>query len=334
MTLRELGEFGLIHRLTSLFDSKLKSGLEGIGNDCAVIPYRDNLSFLVTTDLLLEDIHFIKTQITPYDLGYKSLTVNLSDIAAMGGKGQFAFLSLGLPIETPVDWIDAFFAGFKELAAQTNVLLMGGDTTRSHQIIINVLLIGIIETNLIKRRSQAIPGDIICCSGYLGDSGAGLKILLEGLSDDDLATQSLIRSHFRPRAHLEEGAWLAAHSSVHAMMDISDGLASDIHRIMEQSQCGAHIEVDHLPLSPELTRFSQKNHWSAENIALTSGEDYCLLATIDPKDFSSIQHAYLKHFQSPLFQIGTILSKPSLIYTKHQHPYTLSAEGFDHFKSN
>lgn len=329
MTLEDLGEFGLIHRFAPLFYSH-QPGIEGIGNDCAVIPYRDHLSFLVTTDLLVENTHFIKKQITPADLGYKSLAVNLSDIAAMGGKPQYAFLSLGLPIDTPIDWLDTFFASLQQLARQTGVLLLGGDTTRSSQIVINILLIGVIETRLIKRRSQAKPGDIICCTGYLGDSGAGLKILLEGLSVDKNA-ESLIQSHFRPRPHLEEGAWLASHPGVHAMMDLSDGLASDLQRIMEESDCGAHIEVERLPLSFELQQASKSFGWSTEDLALTAGEDYCLLLTIDPQRFESISKAYETHFHRPLFQIGTILPS-SLIYTFHQKPYSLKSCGFDHFK--
>jgi thiamine-monophosphate kinase len=332
MNIGDLGEFELIHRFAPPFCSNMPHGVEGIGNDCAVIPYRDNLSFLVTTDLLVENSHFIKTQIPPEALGYKSLAVNLSDIAAMGGRPQNAFLSLGLPKETPVAWIDAFFSGFRQLAKQTGVLLLGGDTTRSSQIIINVLLIGVIETQLIKRRSQAIAGDIICCTGYLGNSGAGLNILLKELPQDT-AAQALVQSHFYPRAHLEEGAWLSAQPAVHAMMDLSDGLSSDIQRIMEESKCGAHLEVERLPLSPELVSISDTFGWSAENLALTGGEDYCLLVTIDPNNYAELSEEFLRHFQRPIFQLGTILSVPSLVYTHHQKNFIPEGSGFDHFKS-
>lgn len=330
MTLADLGEFGFIHRFAPLFHFN-QPGVEGIGNDCAVIPYRDHLSFLVTTDLLVENTHFIKNQINPLDLGYKSLAVNLSDIAAMGGKPHYAFLSLGLPIETPIEWADAFFAGLRQLATQTGVMLLGGDTTRSSQIVINILLIGVIENSLIKRRSQATPGDIICCTGHLGDSGAGLKILLNEIPIDAIR-QRLIQAHVHPRPHLEEGAWLAAQSGVHAMMDVSDGLAGDIQRIMEESHCGAHLEIERLPVSSELRKACQSLGWSAENMALTAGEDYCLLVTIDPQDFPSIKEAYQRRFQRPLFPLGTILSESTLIYTYHQKPFILNEEGFDHFK--
>ena len=330
MKIKDVGEFGLIKRLAAYFNQNLSSGIHGIGDDCAVIPYQDSQSFLITTDLLVENIHFLKGKITPRDLGYKSLAVNLSDIAAMGGKPLYAFLSLGLPIDTEIEWMDQFFTGFKQLAAETSVSLLGGDTTRSESVVINVLLIGTIETALIKKRSQAIPGDFICCTGYLGDSGAGLKVLVEELPSND-HIEVLVQAHVCPRAHLKEGAWLAQHPCVHAMMDVSDGLASDIQRIMEESHCGARIEVERLPLSPHLIQASATFGWPSQELALTSGEDYCLLVTVDPQHYSQLNEAYQACFQRPLYHIGIILDSPKLIYTNHQQPYTPSQGGYDHF---
>ncbi len=330
MKIKDLGEFGLIKRLGAFFNQNLSSEIHGIGDDCAVIPYQGSQSFLITTDLLVENVHFIKGKITPGDLGYKALAVNLSDIAAMGGKPLYAFLSLGLPIETEIAWMDQFFLGFKQLAAETSVCLLGGDTTRSELIVINVLLIGSIETALIKRRSLAIPGDFICCTGYLGDSGAGLKVLLEERSSNE-HTEALVQAHVRPKAHLKEGAWLAQQPCVHAMMDVSDGLASDIQRIMEESHCGACIEMERLPLSPHLIHTSRTFDWSSQNLALTSGEDYCLLLTVDPQHYSQLNEAYHSCFQQPLYHIGMILDEPKLVYTKNQHTYIPSQGGYDHF---
>lgn len=331
-SLRDWGEFKFIHHFAPLFRPDVSSGIIGIGDDCAVIPYQDHRSLLVTTDLLIEPTHFIKNLISPEDLGYKSLAVNLSDIAAMGGKPHYAFLSLGLSGDTPIDWMDAFFNGFKKLADEVGVLLLGGDTSRSEQMVINVLLLGMIDNAHIKKRSQAIPGDIICCTGYLGDSGAGLKILLEGLKlPQEKISNTLIQAHVHPRPHLEEGSWLAKQPGTHAMMDISDGLASDIQRIMEESHCGAHLEVEQLPLSPELHDASELFGWSANNLALTAGEDYCLLVTVDPQLFPSVSADYLDHFHRPLFRIGTIKSDPKLTYTFHQHPFQPNGQGYDHW---
>lgn len=333
MKLKDIGEFGLIQRFAPLFKQSIPPGVEGIGNDCAVIPLGEHHSSLVTTDLMVENTHFIKKQISPQDLGYKILAVNLSDIIAMGGKPKYAFLSFALPIDTTLEWIDAFIAGFKELADETGVLLLGGDTTRSELTMVNVTLIGEIETQFIKLRSQASSGDIICCTGYLGDSGGGLKVLLEQLPQDKVA-QALVQSHFRPNPQVKEGLWLARQKGVHAMMDISDGLASDILRIMEESHCGAHINVEQLPISPNLKSASQLFGWQPDAMALTSGEDYCLLLTVDPQEFAKLSLSYLKNFHSPLYPIGQIIPSQDLIYTYHKNPYLLVGSGFDHFKEN
>jgi thiamine-monophosphate kinase len=330
MKLKDLGEFGLIHRFAPFFSSHFTAGVEGIGDDCAVIPFQKELSYVITTDLLNENIHFIKSKIEPYDLGYKSLAVNISDIAAMGGRPLYAFLSLGLPPDTPIDWIDKFFAGFRQLADTHHISLLGGDTTRNQNVIINVLVIGVITTAHIKRRSQAQVGDIICCTSYVGDSGAGLKILLEELPQNAL-TQPLVQAHVRPRPHVEEGAWLATQPTVHAMMDISDGIASDIQRIMEASHCGVHIEIDHLPLSTDLKQACQQFGWQAEHLGLTTGEDYGLLATIDSQAFPDLQQAFQHQFQRPLFPIGTISATNTLEYTLNGKPFHLKESGFDHF---
>lgn len=332
MQLKDIGEFGLIRRFTPLFSTNIPKGVEGIGNDCAVIPASEGHSFLITTDLLVENTHFIRYQISAADLGFKSLSVNLSDIAAMGGTPRYAFLSVALPVDSPMAWIDDFMGSFRDLANETGVLLLGGDTTRSSLIAVNVLIIGEIETQYIKRRSQAKPGDIICCTGNLGDSGGGLKILMDHLPQEGVA-EKLIEAHFRPQSRLKEGAWLARQTAVHAMMDISDGLSSDIHRIMEESQCGAHIEVDLLPLSDHLKTAAVKHGWQAEEIALSGGEDYCLLVTVDPQHYDSLKKAYFEKFHQPLYTLGKILPGSDLLYTLDNKIFHPASCGFDHFKS-
>lgn len=333
MSLHHLGEFGLIARWKEQLQQALPAGVEGIGDDCALMPSHEGFSLLATTDLLIENTHFIRTKISAEDLGYKALAVNLSDIAAMGGQPLYAFLSLGLPSETSVEWADQFFAGFKSLADPTHVLVLGGDTTRSSLLVINVLLIGNIETAAIKRRSAARPHDLICCTGYLGDSGGGLQVLLQDLPLDEHAP-ALVQAHHRPRPHLAEGAWLAKQPGVHAMMDISDGIDSDMRHIMEASHCGAHIQVESLPISANLRHMCQQRGWSAEDMALTAGEDYCLLLTVDPIHYPALQHAYQQHFQYPLFTIGTILDTHSLTYAFHNQQFKSAYSGFDHFKAH
>lgn len=332
MNLKDIGEFELIRRYIPFFGKNLPKGVEGIGNDCAVIPLNETSSWLVTTDLLIENTHFIRHQISAIDVGFKSLSVNLSDIAAMGGKPRFAFLSVGIPVETPIHWIDEFVKGFSLLAEKSNVLLLGGDTTRSTFFAINVLIIGEIENRYIKRRSEAKPGDIICCTGFLGDSGGGLKILQNNLPHDG-AAKSLIDAHFRPHPELEEGIWLSKQIGINAMMDISDGIDSDIRRIMEESHCGAQLEVDKIPLSKHLQLASAQYNWDAKEIALSGGEDYSLLITVDPASIDNLKSSFFTQFHRPLYEIGRIQPGTELLYTLHHQRYHPKSSGFDHFKS-
>lgn len=334
MKLKDLGEFNLIRRFASHWTgSILPAQVEGIGDDCAVIPKSDGNAYLVTTDLLIENVHFLKSKISPQDLGYKALAVNLSDIAAMGGMPLYAFLSLALPPDLDVSWIDAFFDGFNELAAKEHVFLLGGDTTRSlSDITINVLVVGEISLAHIKRRSNALPGDIICCTGHLGSSGAGLRVLLQDLPLNAI-TLPLVQEHHRPRPHLKEGQWLAKQQAVHAMIDISDGISSDIQHIAEQSDCGAMIDLDALPMTAQLSQAASSFGWNPQELALSAGEDYSLLLTVAPQIYDQLQKDFFAHFHQPLFKIGTIIEQKQIVYRKNQQPISISFKGFDHFHS-
>lgn len=332
MKLHDIGEFGLINRFAPRFSKNLPKGVLGIGDDCAIMPSTESKSLLVTTDLLMENIHFLKNKISPQDLGHKALAVNLSDIAAKGGAPKYAFLSLGLPSNTDISWVDAFFDGIHALATAEGVLLLGGDTTSSPSaVVINITLIGEIESALIKRRSHAQVGDLIFCTGNLGDSAAGLRVILDNLPEDE-TTQSLLIAHNRPLPQLKEGQWLSQQSTVHAVMDVSDGIDSDLRRIMEQSACGAHVELAGLPLSTHFKKICKTYEWNTFELAATGGEDYCLLATSAPDGFSQLNEGFRKTFGRPLFPIGEITSDPSqLFYTLEGSPIDLSKKGFEHF---
>lgn len=332
MKLSEIGEFGLIQRFSAPFLKNLPPGTRGIGDDCAILPWKKDSALLVTTDMLVENVHFLRAGILPEDLGWKSLAVNLSDIAAMGGNSHSAFLSLGLPLDIAVGWIDRFFKGLRGLAAKEKVRLLGGDTTRSEKaVIINVAVLGSVDRRRAKLRSAARPGDVVCVTGCLGDSAAGLKIILAGHPAATDETR-LTRRHNRPRPHLAEGAWLARQKGVRAMMDVSDGIDSDIRRIMESSRCGAAIDIGLLPLSAELRRVSKKFGWKAASLAASGGEDYCLLLTVDPSGLHAVREGFSRTFGRPLHVIGHILPRAQgLVYTEGGKAARLQARGYDHF---
>lgn len=332
MRISDLGEFGLIERFSKPFLDGISSGIIGIGDDCAVIPKGNDEALLVTTDLLLEDIHFLTKAISPEDLGYKCLAVSLSDIAAMGGLPQFAFLSLALPPNTDVAWVDSFFEGLHSLAQDHHISLLGGDTTSSKgAICINVGLLGSAPLSQIKLRSAAKPGDLVCVTGPLGDSAAGLKTILENPSlDEDLA--QLIHRHHRPTPRVAQGQWLSKFAEVHAMMDISDGVASDIQRILKSSNCGATLDIEKIPLSHSLHKSCLRLGWSASEFSFTGGEDYELLFTIDPQAFEKVNNLYIAQFSQPFYSIGRITNEKQVLKSfLNGDPIQLSEKGFDHF---
>ena len=332
MKLSDIGEFGLINRFAPLFLKNLPDNITGIGDDCAVLPLSDIESLLVTTDMLIQDSHFIFARIPPEELGYKSLAVNLSDIAAMGGVPTCAFLSLGIPPDVEVEWLDRFFAGLNRLGSETNTVLLGGDTTKSlRHLIINIAVLGRAETALLKYRTKAKAGDIVCLTGNIGDSGTGLKLLLDDKPLDEDA-KFLVSRHHLPRPHLAEGAWLARQESVHAMIDVSDGIDSDLQRIIESSNCGIKVNLEDLPISEIMNRVCTAYDWNAREIAATGGEDYCLLCTIDPEYIVSVAPAYQKRFKRELYQIGNVTSSVgNLEYFSRNEKVQLTKHGFDHF---
>jgi thiamine-monophosphate kinase len=334
MQMSDLGEFGFIARFSPPFLRRLAAGNLGIGDDCAVIPWSEDKSLLVTTDLLVEKVHFLKEKITPRNLGYKSLAVNLSDLASMGGRAGCAFLSLAIPPEMEVEWLDEFFAGWQELAEASQVSLMGGDTTRSPgPFVVNVALLGFAATARIKTRAGARKGDLACVTDFLGDSAGGLKIILENLEEDQ-AFQKLVEAHYRPRPALEEGQWLAGFEGVHALMDVSDGIDSDLRRIMERSGVGVEVYLDKLPVSAALSRLASHCGFDAAEMAALGGEDYCLLLALAPEAWAEVSHGFQACFNRPLWPIGMFTDeREGLRYRKNGRPVELSRKGFHHFSS-
>jgi len=331
MKLSEIGEFAFIDHFSPAFIKNLKKGVHGIGDDCAVLPLDEHKVTLITTDMLIEDSHFLRNRIPPVDLGYKSLAVNLSDIAGMGGMPRYAFLSLGIPGDIEVEWMDLFFSGLYDLCKETNVQLLGGDTTRSGKhLVINIGIIGEALKKHVKYRSTAKTGDVVCVTGELGDSGAGLRLILENQVTGE-KEKMLIDRHNRPRAHLQEGVWLGKHDHVHAMMDVSDGIDSDLERIMEKSSCGIRVDLKRLPCSGALQDVCELKNWDMYEIAATGGEDYCLVCSVDPEIYPSINRAFREKFGRELFRIGEIIPGDKLVYFAGKEQVTLTKHGFDHF---
>jgi thiamine-monophosphate kinase len=331
MEIQEWGEEELIRYISKEFPVSLP--VIGIGDDCAVICKDDKDSWIVTTDALVEGVHFIRSQISPEDLGYKTVAVNVSDIAAMGGAPQYAFLTLALPRDIEESWLKEFIHGIKEGCLKWGLQLLGGDTVGSKRdVFINFTIIGVSEKDRVKYRSEAKANDVICVNGYLGDSAGGLKALQEELEKTE-EVRYLINAHFRPTPSPEEAGWLASQKGVHAMMDLSDGLDCDLRRIIKASHIGAVINVERLPISEALSHVSFENHWEIDQLAIAGGEDYRLLITISNEVFDAIQALFREKFGHILYPIGYISDQETdLVYHKAGKPVGMNLKKFDHFQ--
>lgn len=325
----KLTENALIAELARRFQGSVPAGHLGIGDDCAFIP-NGREGWLVSTDLLTEGVHFLKNKIKPRDLGWKALAVNLSDLAAKGSSPTYAFLSLAVEKNTDDKWIKEFFDGFASLARMSGTNLLGGDTSRSLKgCFINVLVIGRAPDTDLKLRSHARPGDLVCVAGFLGDSAAGLA--LQSKRALKPLEKKLVARHHRPEPLLDLGRLLARTPGVHAMMDLSDGLDTDLTRLLAASHKGARVDLETLPLSPELTKTSKALKWKPRELALAGGEDYGLLFTIDPRAFAALAQEVQTISETPITRVGVIEETPGLRYFEANEPFVLKAKSFSHF---
>lgn len=295
MGLKDLGEFGLIGSIRAGFPAP--EGIQGIGDDCAVIPQESGSETLVSTDMLIEGSHFLMDDISPYQLGWKSAAVNFSDIAAMGGSPVGSFLAFALPKSLPDAWVEGFMEGYRAISTEYGFPLLGGDTTSSpDRLCICVTVLGKAAAGSSRKRSSARPGDLICVTGPLGSSGGGLEVILKGLPRDE-AAQHLVERHYLPRPRMDEGRRLAACDGVHAMMDISDGIGSDLRHILEESGVGAAVDVRSIPMEQELTDICGRHGLDPVWMATCGGEDYELLFTVDPaaEQALDVPHSVIGH---------------------------------------
>ena len=307
-------EFSFIDDIAKTFGSLPHHGFEPIGDDCTVLDMGTD-ALVISTDMLVEDVHFMRGASSPDAVGYKSLMVNISDVAAMGATPTAVLLSLSLSEATQGEWVEGFMRGFYEGCAKYGVALVGGDTTASRdKVCINVVAIGRASKANIKRRSAAKVGDLICVTGKLGASSKGLVDIMFG----DLNTAAA-KVHRRAQARIAEGKLLGGCEAVHAMMDVSDGIASDIKHIMEQSNVGAEIELKQVPTDYDI-RF-----------ATTGGEDYELLLTVAPECYNEVAETLHSATGTPLTAIGRIVEGSELKWFEDGAPAEIELQGFTHF---
>ncbi len=287
----ELGEFGLIDHLTKVFTVKNKSTLCGVGDDAAVVAAGRDAAVVVTTDTLLEGIDFDLTYFPLKHLGYKAVTVGVSDVLAMNAQPEQIMISLGVSSKLPVEALDDLYEGIKFACDEMDIDMVGGDTTASMTgLVSNITTIGRAKRKAISYRSGAQFNDLICITGNLGAAYMGLHLLerekrvLKGIDNPEpqfKGYEYLLQRYLKPRARKDIVDALAAESIVPtSMIDISDGLASEVLQICKASKCGARIYLDRIPIAKQTSQFAEELHADPVVAALNGGNDYELMFTV------------------------------------------------------
>jgi thiamine-monophosphate kinase len=295
----------------------------GIGDDCAVLEPTQGRPLLVTTDLLLEEVHFRRRYTTPADIGWKALAVNLSDIAAMGGTPRWAVVAVGCPGDVGPQAVGEFADSIWEIASAHGVAVVGGDTSESPGgWVVNVTLVG-EASGVPKLRSGANPGDLIAVTGPLGRSAAGLA-RLDRFPDD---REELALAHLRPIPRVREGQALGGLDGVTAMIDLSDGLATDLEHVARQSGVGARVDLSRLPIDAATRAAARVFGVDPLTWATSGGEDYELLVTLAADTLSSATALV------SLTVIGEITRAPAIEYIGLDGRGATVEPGFQHFAS-
>ncbi len=265
-----------------------------IGDDCSVIRSAGKKDWVLSCDFFLEGVHFLPGERTPPEaIGYKALTRAASDLAAMGARPRYFLLSLALPGQRTGRWLDQFLVGLRRATRELGMVLIGGDTTEKRELAVSITVIGDVPRGREVYRSGANSGDLIYVSGALGRAGLGLKLMLRGLGNRK-GVRRLLRSHLYPSVRTELGIWLAKHRVPSAMMDLSDGLSSDLPRLCAASRVGAKVWADWVPqvkIPDGVRKLPGMARISAQNLALDGGEDYELLFCVPPARASRLRAA-------------------------------------------
>jgi len=332
-SLTTLGEFGLISRIATGVSSGY-GVITGIGDDSAVMQLSPGMQLLTSTDMLLEDVHFRRSWHDPYRLGRKSLAVNISDIAAMGGIPRWATLSLAIPSDLSLDFLDEFTRGFLSMAGEHGVTLVGGDTcSSSSALAISVTIMGEQFPDLILRRSGTCPDDDIWVTGTLGDAALGLKLLEDGHLSSGFTgeTESVVSRLLDPTPRVSAGLALAEAGLVTSMIDISDGILGDFGHIASQSAVGATIYIELLPLSRHYVSLSQTLTTDPYLLPLSGGEDYELCFTAPSANREKIADC-MKKSGIEATPVGIVTPLPGVrVVHEDGTPYNRQTEGFKHF---
>jgi thiamine-monophosphate kinase len=318
----------LVAAVRRLLSTKAAGVILGVGDDAALVEFGPHLGVL-TTDLLVEGIHFERGVASARDLGYKALTVNVSDVAAMGGSPRYGLVSLGLPQGTELPWVVELYGGLLEAAGEYGMSIVGGDTNRSAAIIVSVAVAGEAPRGAAVARTGARPGERIVVTGTLGAAAGGLRLSRGHPGNVSDSGRTLFRALARPVARVGEGQTLAQ-SGATAMIDVSDGLARDLGRLALESGVGAAVRLEDVPVDPAL--FDVGLDGDPLELALHGGEDYELVATLPSDSVEGAADRMWDRFGTRLTEIGEIREGSGLLAVDPSGAMApLEPKGWDHF---
>ena len=306
----DIGEFGLIRRISDLLN---RDGIRservtlGIGDDTASFLPRPGYEVLVTCDCLVEGRHYLSRYISPLDLGRRAMTLNISDIGAMGGRPLYALISLGLKAEILVQDVEEMYRGFLAELNPFGGSIIGGNLTQSgNGIFIDITLIGEVEQGKGVRRSGARPGDAILVTGYPGQAAAGLQLLLQAPDDPELLGHPLVKIYNTPSHRAQLGEAIAQTGCATAMIDTSDGFLGDLGHICEESGVGAELFKEKIPISEDLRKAAFRLHGDPYDFFLGDSDDYELVITCPPQNVEVLRSIITRCGPVPLTEVGRI----------------------------
>jgi thiamine-monophosphate kinase len=335
MQVGELGEFALIARLQHFLQGPMAPHVvRGIGDDCAVVRASPGMELLLTTDTQEEGVHFRREWSTPQDIGWRCLAVNVSDIAAMGGAPLGALVALCLPATLDLAFVDAFYEGMQALAHQFRCPIIGGNITQAAaHLSVTIAVLGEAPRGQSVYRSGAQVGDEIWVTGELGGAKAGLEALRHPLQVATLHSEYVLARYRRPTPRLQEAQYLREYGKIRSLVDLSDGLSSDLTHICEASGVGAQLYATSIPIHAQTRCVAQALQADALAYALHGGEDFELCLTAPPGHLTPLQPAFVQRFHCPLVRIGTIQAGSGVtLCLADGTQLSLHAQGYDHFR--
>ena len=334
MMVGELGEFALLARLQRrLQPVDALPVVRGIGDDCAVLRPADGHDLLVTTDTQEEGVHFRRDWSTPEDIGWRCLAVNVSDIAAMGGVPLGAVVALSLPETVAVAFVEAVYDGMSALAAAYDCPIIGGNISKSaERLSVTITVLGSAPRDGAAYRASARAGDGIWVTGDLGGAKAGLEALIHPQAVAGLPTGAVLSRYRRPQPRLREALFLRQHGA-RSLIDLSDGLSSDLAHVCEASSVGARLHADRIPISDETRRVAGALGLDPLTWGLHGGEDFELCLTAPPDAAEPLEQGFQGQFDCPLTRIGTIQADAGVTLCHSDGgEVPLIASGYDHFR--